>query len=604
MRQMHTEFPELETAVLTHAEVSFTDISSGYQTAERRTIETLLNSFCREFQVRDGYLTVEHRYEHNALTAYLCVHFLEQQRTIHIEVEMLHALALFHYTGQPYERVHHEKHTLTWLDMARLIQNELELVFKSEPNEAFFEQVRNSIQVLTLIHNQRREDAEVPLKKLNYIQSEQLLLQGHSFHPTPKSREGFTTSDVQRYSPEFKAAFKLHYFEVDRRFVKEASNLGELPSQMPWFQSESPQCVRIPVHPWQACFLLSTPLIQSALRAGWLRDVGIQGGCFQPTSSIRTLYQQGHPFFYKLSLNVRITNCIRKNAYYELESSSLLDAILAHTGKAVAFPHFNIMREPAYITVDHPDLGASQRHFLQDAFGLILRSNFTVLQRAGSEPILAGMLFSRHMGAAGSYVADAILQIASAKRRSYAMIAIDWFRSYVALLIEPVLYYHFVLGITFEPHLQNTLIGLKNGFPEKIYLRDLEGTKLNPRLWSHDRIKNVAQKRALSSRALQSVFYDDDQGWKRIAYCLLVNNLAEAVLHLSRGDYYLETQLWDVINDQLADFATHYDVTQIHDLLNGASLPIKANLTTRFLKAADRHAHYVYVDDHPFKERS
>ena len=59
-----------------------------------------------------------------------------------------------------------------------------------------------------------------------------------------------------------------------------------------------------------------------------IRDLGASGALASPTASMRTLYRPGHAFFIKGSLNVRITNCVRKNAWYELQSTLIVDRLM------------------------------------------------------------------------------------------------------------------------------------------------------------------------------------------------------------------------------------------------------------------------------------
>ena len=56
-------------------------------------------------------------------------------------------------------------------------------------------------------------------------------------------------------------------------------------------------------------------------------DLGPGGSPFTATASVRTLY--GADAFLKFSLNVRITNCLRKNAAYELTGAVALTRLLA-----------------------------------------------------------------------------------------------------------------------------------------------------------------------------------------------------------------------------------------------------------------------------------
>ena len=101
-------------------------------------------------------------------------------------------------------------------------------------------------------------------------------------------------------------------------------------------------------------------------------------------------------------------------------------------------------------------------------------------------------------------------------------------------------------GVALEPHLQNTVIGFaQDGLPSRVWIRDLEGTKLVPEIWPAERLS------ALDERTRSSVYYSAQKAWQRVGYCALVNNLGEAIFHLANGSGMLEQQLWDRIGDLL-----------------------------------------------------
>ena len=143
-------------------------------------------------------------------------------------------------------------------------------------------QIRESRQVTALLlagqHGQPARAVGTPIEQ--WLASEQALLYGHPFHPAPKSRAGFSASDLAHYSPELGARFQLHYFAVHPSCVTQHSRLDTscaelLAAALPNWSNQSH--VPVPVHPWQARWLLSLPLVQQALEQGWLRYLGPTG---------------------------------------------------------------------------------------------------------------------------------------------------------------------------------------------------------------------------------------------------------------------------------------------------------------------------------------
>ncbi|WP_203414823.1 IucA/IucC family protein [Entomobacter blattae] len=73
-----------------------------------------------------------------------------------------------------------------------------------------------------------------------------------------------------------------------------------------------------------------------------IQPVGFKGGRLYPTSSVRTLYHPELESFLKFSIHTRLANCVRKNAWYELESAVALTELLQPTIKVLSqiYPGF------------------------------------------------------------------------------------------------------------------------------------------------------------------------------------------------------------------------------------------------------------------------
>jgi siderophore synthetase component len=169
-------------------------------------------------------------------------------------------------------------------------------------------------------------------ERLSFRDAEQALVFGHHRHPTPKSRRGIAARNRTTYAPELRGSFSLHYFRADPSLVSTGSALDRSATQ--WVKKalrddpvvsasfvathvESDD-VLLPVHPWQAEYLLETPHVRDLLGDG-LEHLGSIGRTFYPTTSVRTLYSPDAPFMVKSSLNVTITNSVRTNKRPELE---------------------------------------------------------------------------------------------------------------------------------------------------------------------------------------------------------------------------------------------------------------------------------------------
>jgi siderophore synthetase component len=105
--------------------------------------------------------------------------------------------------------------------------------------------------------------------------------------------------------------------------------------------------------------------------------------------------------------------------------------------------------------------------------------------------------------------------------------------------------------------------------------------------WPADKLSELSEK------AKDSVYYSREQGWNRIAYCTLINNISEAIFHLSAGQQALETQLWQALAAAIEQWQLNEsEQPELQAMLDGAPIPSKNNLTTRILKQADSLSSY------------
>lgn len=578
--------------------------------AGQRCQETLLNCYCREVAGPDGQMSVGPLFAQSEAPMALR-HALQRSGGQLLQLQLpqsgerllvavmqasptgnfRHCSPLFGKApGQPWT-------LLDWETAAQRLLRELSLCHALPPNTELMAQIRNSVAVTALSLSRPPSTQLADDAAQAYIDSEQSLTFGHPFHPAPKSREGFSADELSRYSPELRPRFALHYFAVPQEHLLQQSLEAQSCAALVAERAPAVDAgfVAVPVHPWQAGHLLKLPAVQQALRDGRLRDLGTQGEEFYPTSAIRTLYRPGHPWFYKFSLNIRITNCVRKNAWYELESALQVTRLLRPLlpGLYRQFTGLRVLEEPAFLSVDLHSADEVQNREVVEGFGMILRRSVDGLLQPQVRPLLAGALFGNHV-----YSEAQLQQLLAAQALRTASspeaLAERWFSDYVERLLHPVLHCYFAHGLIFEPHLQNVVIGLAPEGPRQVFLRDFEGVKL-----VKERHGASAQLAGLSARTRESLWYDADQGWNRIAYCLFVNNFCEAIGQLAAGRPVLQQRLWALLRHHLHAYQSRHgdpaSARRINALLAGQPLPGKANLINRFFKRPDRATPYVPV---------
>jgi siderophore synthetase component len=473
-----------------------------------------------------------------------------------------------------------------WEELAALIATELTHA-TGVRNEEFAGQVRSSHAALTAIINARRNAAGRPDaadqrdaagrraadpgdRIARYLASEQALVAGHRFHPAPKARDG-APADWLRFAPEAGTRFPLRFLAVRDEVLAGAGDSGALELLG---GPVAPAGYRLlPAHPWQLRLLAGQPWLRQALRGGLLLDLGDGDREVAATSSVRTVYDPAADVFAKFSLNVRLTNCVRTSAWYELEASVMLTGLLRDVLAQVTAAHRGIvlLGEPGYRTAA---LATRQAY---EGLAVIARDGLRGRVAPGVTPLLAASLTEPHATFFAGRDPDWLLR---------------WWTAYLRVLVPPVLDLMVRHGVVLEPHLQNVLVGVDTGgWPAQVIHRDLEGVKL---VTSHHGALLAGLPPGIAGR----LGYDTRRGWDRVCYCLFVNHLTEIAAAITGccADPGLTVALWRLARDMTADVAAgHGWPPQLRAVLAGVPLPAKANLRTRWARAADRDAGYVPV---------
>ncbi|MFI6018201.1 IucA/IucC family protein [Streptomyces sp. NPDC051287] len=527
-------------------------------TADAVTAHTLLNCLIREVSAPEHQVTVA--------DGHLLLRLPRRDLLLRARLRRTSLIGAHRFQG-PVQRLADGTWTpVDWRQLAGFVEDELELR-TGVANEEFVSQVADSRETIRTVLEKRAASAP---HADPYVASEQSLVFGHRFHPTPKARTG-DPADWLAYGPETGACFRLRHLAVRRHLIVEKGELAELDALCP---PSGPQFAMLPVHPWQYRLLQGDARLREALAAGDVVDTGPAGPELVPTASVRTLYHPGSDVFLKFSLNVRLTNCVRRHARYELPGAVALDRLLrpVFAGLSRRHPGCALLAEPGYRTLD----GGPG---LLEGLGVIVRSGLRGHLRPGVTPLLAAAVADEYP-TGPAHVSHLLA------RGDGDVLA--WWDAYLRLLLPPVLAAYFEHGVVLEPHLQNVVVGVHaDGTPAQMLFRDLEGTKLLP----GPHRQALAE---LPDEVRESLSYDAERGWNRVAYCLLVNHTADLLGALADLDPAREPALWGLVRDHLADYArTAGQPPRLRALLSGVPLPAKANLLLRWARQADRHATYV-----------
>ncbi|MCX2524775.1 IucA/IucC family protein [Larsenimonas rhizosphaerae] len=562
--------------------------------SERESTHALLNCIIREYAIPGGYLA--HHWpecRHGLMVAPaegvypLAIHWPDGL-ALFITVDRCSALGAHRYLSPLYMKRPDETDWCVF-SMGQHVTTLLATLTGLEGvrNDELATQISDSLETMTEIV-QARHQAGSPL--LDYVASEQGLWFGHPSHPAPKARHWPNDTDRDAVTPEHQAQCALYQFAVPKRGLEVVVNgLDEaliIDSVGRQHQARAGEVV-ISMHPVQAALFKQAPAVQALLASGTLRDLGASGRRASPTASLRTWYVDQQPFFIKGSLNLRVTNCVRKNAWYELEGTLVIDRVLqtlvAENDPALA--RLRLAREPAVLWWAPPEVEEGQRRWFMEQTGIILRENFC-LREGRHRCVLTATLVARNVD--GNALLDDFLP--RHRQGGAGQYALNWFSAYLETLLAPVLVLFFRYGVVLEPHLQNCVLIHDQGQPRDMLLRDFEGIKLvdgQGTRWMDADIPGHVRDAMTYSRA---------QGWRRVVYCLLINHLSEAVLALSWNRPALAPALWAQVREHLVEVRSTLGETEAPELdalLDGASLPCKTNLKVRLMAGADREAGYV-----------
>ncbi|MEV4398607.1 IucA/IucC family C-terminal-domain containing protein [Nonomuraea sp. NPDC049607] len=406
-------------------------------------------------------------------------------------------------------------------------------------NPTLADEIMDSRDVMATLLSARRT-ATPPADP--YLRSEQALVAGHRYHPAPKARGGSGPDSWLAYSPEVHASFALPLLGVPVEALVEQGDASALDRLGP----DAPDGLALlPAHPWQVELL-------GGLKE--LRHLGLTPARAVPTASIRTVYLPEADLFCKFSLDVRITNDIRRLWLHDLRWLGLIDDLLrgAFDDLPEHRPRPAVLSDRGYRSVELGlDGGEALAVIVRDGLGGHLRPGLTALLTAGVSEGFPGNPLD------GLDAGDALV----------------WWRRYLDHVVPPVLHAYFRHGVVLECHLQNVVIGVDGrGLPGQAIFRDHEGVKLTA-----DRHSLPGARTPVVSAAY---------GWERLLYCLVVNNLCEIAGAVADRHPELRAELWAEarwVFDGCAE--DHGRPEELRELLTGSSVPAKANLLLRWLEA-------------------
>nr|WP_315222713.1 GNAT family N-acetyltransferase [uncultured Flavobacterium sp.] len=571
-----------------------TDLTNFPQSAEEINFKSLLNCYCREFNNWSRYEGIP-RYDQTLADCMQTIGHTSFMRFDFASIgqEVFAPLTYFsesgvHSFGFPVVVRDVATENITAIDPLQF--TELVAAYSTEnypeidslPTK---ERLKNSIDNLALYlsHYKNSGHAANTIEQ-TFIEAEQSLILGHTVHPLPKSREGFTNEELQKYSPETRGEFPLHFFLVHPENVHEKSAVDYLITDylkkeiLKYADPASkgllgryPNYKVVPTHPWEAQYLLNLTEVKEMQTKEILFSLGEFDPSYTATSSVRTVYNAESEWMYKFSLHVKITNSFRVNYLHELNRGyDAAELMKTDWGKGIQkdYPQIELITDPAFITVTYEGKTI-------DGFSTSVRQNpFSGANINKNATMIASLCQDGILGESPR-ILNIINEAAKRRDATVADTALLWFKHYLDISLKPLIGIFNQYGFGAEFHQQNMLVEFdENLFPSKLYFRDNQGYFFREGIV--EKLEELIPGFGKESRS----FIAETKIINLWGYYLLVNHLFGIVNAFGKNKLAEENTLLGLIYETLKN-EEQFDTTGlVAQLTNSVKLMVKGNLLT------------------------
>ncbi|WP_444997301.1 IucA/IucC family protein [Aliikangiella sp. IMCC44359] len=412
-------------------------------------------------------------------------------------------------------------------------------------------------QFLTRLDNRRN---------LTYSQLESAIDEGHPYHPCFKARTGFSEQDHQLYGPEDGNHFQLHWLAIRRRYLKRRftsvseqtfwqQELGEecyqqLHQQLAEQTSDSTAFSLMPIHPWQWKNLQNK--LAPALASQQLFYLGAAGDQYQSSISVRTLLNVTHPekANIKLPLNIIITSSLRTIESHSFCTAPVLSNWLQQLVESDKYLQNKVALLTEYAGIRPTNDDAKSQPWINEIdgqLGVIFRQSIiNYCDEKSALPFVALTVIEQDNK---PFIAPWVTQYGCQ----------SWLKQLLETVIIPIWHLLVHHGIALEAHGQNILLQHKQGWPEKIILRDF-----------HESLEYVHDY--LAQPELAPIFseLEDDYNFAKpnqyywmtsvealrelLVDTLFVFNLADLAVLLEKHYQYPEESFWQLVYQCFKDY--------------------------------------------------
>ncbi|GAL84858.1 IucA/IucC family protein [Sporocytophaga myxococcoides] len=587
---------------------------SAQQAAQEISFTILINNCFRELQNASFYIGAPKYDEELAAfirksgkELHLQMRFSSVNIDVFIPVLYRSACNLQHVYDFPVFERNNSSSKIISIDIFRFMEivvSECNVKYPDSDKKNILRRLRNSISNMTTFLNFFSEE-KIQVNKTfqTFIESEQNLVTGHSFHPLTKSREGFSDGDLLKYSPETSERFQVHYFLAHPSIVLERSTAAHLfskllredlmtyiPQDHKTFKviTKNSDWKPVPVHPWEAGYLNTLSEVREMQELGLLIDIGLWGPLYTATSSVRTVYNENTPWMLKFSLHVKITSAERVNHLSEMHRGYDFSRLMQEAfGKGLQEQHPDIefLYDPGFISVNYNGHNIA-------GFNTSFRNNPFIGNRANTNIGLLASLCQDEVLGQAARIASIIEKAAEVMKSSVPFAAKTWFDKYLDMILPATVTMFETYGFICELHQQNILIEMGNDYlPQKLYLRDNQSYLF--RKTKKDYLCSIIPE----LRNNEDNFQNEISLLDLLSHFLITSNIAALIQAFGKNELVPESELIEIFYQKT--YQMHLDNPgKITDyLLTRKQWCIKGNLLTaiRNIDAGTATASVVYL---------
>ncbi|MDU8458779.1 IucA/IucC family protein [Pseudomonas syringae group sp. J254-4] len=377
-----------------------------------------------------------------------------------------------------------------------LALTELLSPFKDSPHLARFIQEIEQTQLKDLQARSQGYQPAKPAHELDVDALEQHFMDAHSYHPCYKSRIGFSLADNRHYGPEFATPFGVVWLAV----AKSSASVGhsrnmdfqafvrqELGTQR-WQEISRDLAAQgksiddyqlMPVHPWQ-WDNVTVSTFYPELASGELVYLGTSTDVYKAQQSIRTLANASQPKrpYVKLAMSMTNTSSTRILARHTVLNGPIitdwLHQLIATDSTARALD-FVILGEVAGVSYDYRHLPEARSAQTYGTLGAIWRESLHQYLKDDEQAVP----FNGLSHVENRYGDGAQAPFIDAWIRQYGLK--EWTRQLLQVTVPPIIHMLYAEGIGMESHGQNIVLIVKQGWPQRIALKDFhDGVRYSP----------------------------------------------------------------------------------------------------------------------------